>query len=310
MAERGDGSMHDIVRDSFYAFSKPMEGEVRWMYQDHLGKVTVGIGNLIDSAADAWATRDRGAPFLHKDSQAEATREEVESAWQKVKDDLSIRGKWPLAENLSDLRLSPEGVVALLTATLSGYEATLKEVPEFADLEAWPADAQLGLFSMAWAMGPWFAHGGKWPRFRAACGAQSWLEAVTQCNMSNDWLVKRNAVNRGLFRNAAYAAEQQADPDQLYLAVPGNMPVLKTGSTDQELAGEGFDTDEPVSTLERFLAWLGFDPGGQDGVFDEGTNRAVVAFQQQEQQLTASFTVDGIVGRTTWAALGYVVPQA
>jgi peptidoglycan hydrolase-like protein with peptidoglycan-binding domain len=305
--------MHDIVRDSFYAFSEPMEGEVSWMYTDHLGKVTVGIGNLIDSPTDAWRTRELGAPFFREGDGAEATYEQVDAAWHRVKNDGSVRGKAQMAKALTDLRLTPDGIAALLASTLAAYESTLKEVAEFAVLEDWPADAQLGLFSMAWAMGPWFAHQDRWPAFRGACGAADWLTAARQCNMSNSWLVKRNAVNRGLFRNAAYTVATNADPSELFLAVPGNMPVLKLGVIPDEFTGQGFDSDEPIATLEGFLSWLGFDPGAQDDWFDDATHNAVAAFQRHEHELTADrggFTVDGIVGRTTWAALGYVVPRA
>jgi putative chitinase len=52
--------------------------------------------------------------------------------------------------------------------------------------------------------------------------------------------------------------------------------------------------------LQMRLAELGFDPGGIDGLFGPGTERAVRAFQEINR-----LEVNGIVGDTTAAALGF-----
>lgn len=299
--------MLDVVHQVLADFLTPMEGEVRWMYQDHLGLVTVGIGNLIDSPEAAWATRDYGAPFLHGgDPAREAAEPQVREAWQAVKKDPSLAGRWPLAEHLSDLRLSADGVRNLVRNRLVEYEQTLYGFAEFADHDSWPADAQLALASMTWAMGAAFAE--DWPNLRAACAARRWLAAASECNMSNHWMLRRNAVDRGLFRNAAWVDATGADPTQLYIGIPGNLPTLRLGASDEQYAGQGYDVDDPVSTLQRFLAFLGHDAPAT-GTFDAGTDAAVRAFQANEERLMPGFGVDGVVGRTTWAALGYVVPQ-
>lgn len=305
--------MWDVVRDSFAAFLEPMEAKVAWMYQDHLGLVTVGIGNLIDSEDAAWATRDAGAPFVHKrDESVEASEAEVRDEWRRVKGDPSLKGKWHQAGHATTLKLTEDGIQALLQRTLADFESALLRVTEFSDLDEWPADAQLALFSMAWAMGPAFANGGKWPNFRGACASHDWAAATTHCNMANSWTARRNAVNRGLFRNAAWVASASADSSRLYIVIPGNRPTLQLHATDSDHAGKGFDDDTSVSTLQTFLQWLGYYGGAVNGDFDEETDRAVRAFQQDEHDLTkkmGGFDVDGIVGRQTWAALGYVVPR-
>jgi len=291
-----------------------MEGKVECMYQDHLGLVTVGIGNLIDSENAAWATRNYGAPFVHKsDPSIQASEADVRAEWRRVKFDPSLKGNWQRARQVTTLQLTDAGIVNLLLQKMDEFEQTLKQVTEFFPLDDWPADAQLALLSMAWAMGPGFAHGGRWPNFRATCAAQDWISAVTHCNMANTWLMKRNAVNRGLFRNAAWVVTEGRDPTSLYIAIPGRRPKLELGAKDSDHAGQGFDSDDSVSTAQGFLQWLGFYGGKISGEFDAGTELAVGTFQQSENRLAAAmggFAVDYIIGPTTWAALGYVVPRA
>ena len=55
-----------------------------------------------------------------------------------------------------------------------------------------------------------------------------------------------------------------------------------------------------VMVLQLRLEELGFDPGGIDGSFGPGTERAVRAFQNIN-----GLTVDGVVGDTTAAALNF-----
>jgi GH24 family phage-related lysozyme (muramidase) len=300
--------MHEIVREQFAAFSQPMEGSVAWMYQDSLGLVTVGLGNLIDSPAAAWETRSYGAPFVHKtDMVTEASEAEVTDDWTAVKSDSALKGDWQAAGPLTKLRLTDGGIANLAAGKLAAMEQVLRGTTEFADFDSWPADAQLALFSMAWAQG---ANFGGWPRFRAACAARDWSAAVQDCNLSNHWLGKRNAVNRGLFRNAQWAKDHGADITELQLAIPGNRPTLSLGATDADHAGAGYDTDDSVSTAQRFLTYLGY-PCSETGTFDDETDAAVRDFQSNENQLAAAqggFSADGVVGRMTWAALGYVVP--
>ena len=53
-----------------------------------------------------------------------------------------------------------------------------------------------------------------------------------------------------------------------------------------------------VRTLQEWLNEIGYDPGRIDGIFGRKTDRAVRAFQA-----AAGLSVDGVVGRNTWADL-------
>ena len=69
---------------------------------------------------------------------------------------------------------------------------------------------------------------------------------------------------------------------------PATRPILKLGSTGAD-----------VTTLQQKLTTAGFNPGSTDGNFGAGTQTAVINFQKAK-----NLTADGIVGATTWAALG------
>jgi hypothetical protein len=61
------------------------------------------------------------------------------------------------------LELSDDAIDSLIIDRLTKNESFLKRQPWFQDFDTWPADAQLGLLSMAWAMGP--AAPGNFPSF-------------------------------------------------------------------------------------------------------------------------------------------------
>jgi hypothetical protein len=70
----------------------------------------------------------------------------------------------------------------------------LKSRPPFADLDNFPADAQLGLLSMSWGMGPMF----NFPKFQAYVAAGDWSSAATECRFQPDTstITIRNAIRR------------------------------------------------------------------------------------------------------------------
>lgn len=294
--------MYQIVRDNLMAFQVPMEGKVRWMYADSLGLVSIGVGNLIDPISLAYTLPSLGAPYLNKNTQQPGTDAEIDADWNQIK---STGAGWKAAEDMTTLQITEEGCQQLVlnkADELELYFTNHAEDPAahtkaFSNYANWPADAQLALMSMTWAMGAAFADGGKWPNFRAACTAESWLDAAANCRMVNAWLIRRNAVNRGLFRNAAWAIEQpNYDPSALLLPVGVARPDLHHG--DDDSGGTSY-----VSDAQRTLNWLGYTIS-ETGTFDDDTLTQVKAFQQAE-----GFPTTGTIGPLTWAALGYVVPK-
>jgi GH24 family phage-related lysozyme (muramidase) len=279
--------VHDSVRAVFTAFQNQFEGRVEYMYLDILGKVTIGVGNLIDPVPLALQL-----PFVSKNDERPASPDDIRRDFDTVKGDPSLAARGHEAcRDITRLKLTGPAVDTLVQDKAAGNESRLRARTEFAGYDGWSADAQLGVNSMAWAMGPGF----RFPHFQDACAAGRWVAAARECHMDDHLggtLVHRNAANRALFRDAAYVQAERLDPSVLQYTVMGALrKALKAG-----------DDMADVATLKDRLAALGY-LGEQTGPFDDATDAAVRTFQME-----SGLADDGVVGGATWAALGTCVP--
>jgi len=198
--------MFPAVQSNFPAFSAKFEGRVPYMYVDVKQLVTVGVGNLIDPVAVAQALpfRFKNRPGIAAPG-SPATPDQIGQEWQTIKNDLSLATKgYKACEPITQLELSDDAIDALILGRLVQNEGFLKRQPWFQNFDAWPADAQLALLSMAWAMGP--GGPGGFPNFRAACQKLDFSTAAAECKMNeagNPGLIPRNQANVSLFSNAA-----------------------------------------------------------------------------------------------------------
>ena len=206
--------MHPSVKNRFRAFNEPLEGVVRFMYLDIKGLVTIGVGNLIDPISAAL-----GLPFRYKNKPGVlsagqlASKADIEAEWKliKGKQDLAQKGH-RACEPLTKLELDDAAIDTLINNRLLQNDSFLKRQKAFKNFDQWPADAQLGLLSMAWAMGPGFSS--SWPRFSAACEKMDFDAAAENCRMAeagNPGVVPRNNANKRLFQNAAAVLAGEAD---------------------------------------------------------------------------------------------------
>lgn len=187
---------------AWYTFTKGYEGEVPYMYLDTKGLITVGIGNLIDPVAAA-----RLLPFQFKATNKAhqrpgqlATHAQIEAEWNHLKYDpqrsVMMQRGHKSCRHETNLELSPANLALLFQSKTSSNETYLRGVyPSFVK---WPADAQLAVMSMAWALGPAFHK--KWPKFHAACTRGDFDDAANNCSIRHS---RRNAAHDTLFRNAA-----------------------------------------------------------------------------------------------------------
>lgn len=209
--------MHRSVRDIWVEFNEPLEGIVTCMYADVLGLVTTGMGNLIDPIKSAISH-----PWELPSGNL-ATREQIARAWMAAKNDpLCAKRGWTYAAKLpaNNIRLPLEYVHKLIVQKLEQHDEALAY--RFEGWGSFPADAQLGIHSMAWAMGSGFP--AKFPKFTAAVRRGDWEAASRECGISpaKGTVVERNRRNRLLFMNAARVVLGNRDPSVLlYGSEPG-----------------------------------------------------------------------------------------
>jgi GH24 family phage-related lysozyme (muramidase) len=212
--------MYESVRDAWHSFSEPFEGRVPSMYLDILGLVTCGVGNLIDPVSEALKV-----PFYRDDDGGRATPDQVRAAWFALKErqDLKRRGV-SYARALTRLHMRDEDIDALVASRLASNEAFIcKWLPAFPTI---PADAQLGILSMAWAVGAGFNR--KFPTFTKAALAGDWFAAQAACTIREDGnpgVVPRNKANRICFGNAHLVATYGLDRAALHWPAAVNYDV-------------------------------------------------------------------------------------
>lgn len=209
--------MHASVSSYARTFLHQQEGTSQSMYLDGLGTVRVGSGLQIDPLSMALRL-----PFVHRSGGNTATPSEIEEAWQRVKDQGRrrerhfVRHRGPAALSPADLMLPLDLLQALSARRLERMTAAMAQMtPEFRRFEEWPADAQLALIGMGWALGPGFARHGGWPGLRAACAAQDFKLAAAQCGISQS-SVRRNQAHRHLFANAGNVLLGQERVERLF----------------------------------------------------------------------------------------------
>jgi hypothetical protein len=196
---------------AFPQYSAPLEGRLNRMYLDNRGLVTTGVGCLINSVADAqqlpWKVAS-GAP---------ATAAQVAAAWNLVKGGVvsatktwwnTIAGTTPVA-----LHLEWADVDALTQARAGAFVKTL--IANFPNILTWPADAQLGILSVAWGCGP-------------NLQTVSWMSPFVACVRTDDFAgmaasatwsninANRKVAQQLLFQNAAAVVQQGLDRSVLH----------------------------------------------------------------------------------------------
>jgi GH24 family phage-related lysozyme (muramidase) len=239
--------MHRSTVDAFLKFTEPLEGRVAYMYLDIKELITTGVGNLIDPVAAAldlpWKIEGRLA-----------TKDEIQRDWEalKARRELAKRHH-KFAAEVTRVRLEPADIDALVLGKLKANERFLKKA--FPEWDQFPADAQLGICSMAWALGAGFSKTFK--NFARAANQQDWEAAKTACKIKSDdnpGIVPRNAENERCFVNAAFVRSHALPLDALHWpnsatvgGVIGVQPPPSdeiTESTRGRVAGQQFDLAE------------------------------------------------------------------
>lgn len=203
--------------DAFKEHLKFSEGNIPHMYLDTVGKVTVGVGNMMPTAADAKKLK-----FVNRVTGKEATAEEIQADFDAV----SKRTKGLLAHNYkSDTKLDLPSIEVdkLLDARIEDFKRKLAD--KFPDFSTYPQAVQFALLDMAFNVG---VNGlvTKFPKFTQAIKDKKWAEAAKQSNRPQV-ASSRNAAVKGWLNGAAEAAK----PKPLSPTTPQSPTLLKPAGT-------------------------------------------------------------------------------
>lgn len=216
----------DSVLAAFTRVQSQFEGaasQFDYMYTDSIGLVTIGMGNLIDdkSGMNGYGPA-LDLPFVLKSDGSRASQAEIIQDWQTVKAAHTATGSYdaPHDAQITQLKLTQQALTDLSARQLVINEAELlKSFPDFANF---PADAQMAIHGMAWAMGSAFVPRLGFKQFQTAANAGNWTAAKAQSGFKLE-APQRKAAQDLMFDNAAKVVQYGLNPDILYY--PGQAPI-------------------------------------------------------------------------------------
>lgn len=209
--------MRAAAKPEFIKITEAWEGPatINWLFPDVKNLVSTGMGLLLDPVGAALLL-----PWRRADGEL-ATRDEIVADFYRVKNDPNAARLGHLySKKIAQLRCNPEDIHAFVLMKVASNESILRQgFPEYDD---YPADAQLAMNSLAWALGPSYfsPKAGRcyFPKLTEAIRGRDWRTASVECKMDetgNSGLRPRNAANRVMFTNAAIA-QGTLDPETLF----------------------------------------------------------------------------------------------
>jgi peptidoglycan hydrolase-like protein with peptidoglycan-binding domain len=276
------------------------------MYLDIKGYVTTGVGNLIDDLKTAQALPWR------VDGRELATKEQIKEHWEylKMRQNLAKR-HYKYAKDAFEQRfrcvltLTDEAIDVLVMQKLAGFAThatkTWKEFPDY------PADTQLAILSMYWAMGSLTSFPNcsrliaaqDWDGCAAGAPAtaksKGWGEASYPCKIrdsDNPGVRPRNQQNVLCFRNAAKVVASGEDPKVLHWPLVFEAPLVTQEPKPEYVTIKRGSKGNLVKYLQLRLGLV------DDGDFGPKTEAAVKKLQKEY-----GLTADGVVGPKTWSKI-------
>jgi GH24 family phage-related lysozyme (muramidase) len=152
---------------------KISEGSISHMYLDTVGKVTVGVGNMLPNVAAA-----QKLPFIVRANGKRATSDEIKTDFETV--GKQARGQVASRyQTYTKLDLPENEINTLLDTRIATFKRELKL--KFPDFDSYPITVQFALTDMAFNLG---TNGVviKFPTFTKAIKDKDWAKAAAESN--------------------------------------------------------------------------------------------------------------------------------
>jgi GH24 family phage-related lysozyme (muramidase) len=177
------------------ALIAPSEGNIAHMYLDSVGKVTVGIGNLLATRVAALELA-----FVNRATAESATQAEIAADFEAVS-----RQAWPRVarfyRSVTALDLPGPRIDELFRQRVERFRQELHAA--YPDFEGYPGSVQLAMLDMAFNLGTQGLKKG-WPNLNRAIGGRDWTTAAIESYRPQS-SATRNAKVKALFARAADA---------------------------------------------------------------------------------------------------------
>ncbi len=178
--------------DQAITYFRTQEGVVPHMYLDTVGLVTVGVGRMLESVADAQTL-----PFIVRGTKVAAGPGAIGLEWQAVKN-LEAGRLASYYEQFTNLELPDAAINTELVKDIEEFSAALRV--KFPGLNLYPDHAQLALLDLAYSMGAHELVAG-YPKLCAAAEIQDWKTCAAECTRAGV-APSRNEACAALFRAA------------------------------------------------------------------------------------------------------------
>ncbi|MDF3886685.1 glycoside hydrolase family protein [Cupriavidus basilensis] len=187
------------------------EGTISYMYLDTVGKVTIGTGHMIPSAAAATALR-----FTLVEGAAAATAAQIKSEYALMKQQTMGKAA-TFYRKVRTMEMSDGDMEALLKVDLGSAEDDVRAVVSLYD--SMPAAAQECLIDLCYNLGR--TGFSKFKKLIAACEAGDWKTAAAECHRNGVGQDRNDEVS-DLFRSLV---PQEAVMEAFNASATAQLPV-------------------------------------------------------------------------------------
>lgn len=182
---------------------KKYEGSIPHMYLDSKGYVTVGIGHLITSVAEA-----QKLSFVDAGTGKKASAADIKTDYDNVKKQTKNRIA-SFYKKHTKLKLTQSEIDKLTDKHIESFYKELKRI--YANFDTFPTEVRLALFDMIFNLGMTNLKN-KWPSFNKHIKAKDWQKAANNSNRMAPVSATRNKYVKDLLEKAAKNAKSKGKP--------------------------------------------------------------------------------------------------